>query len=354
MASLLRPAPSGGLHGLRTGRGADLVSTASTGALLLLLVLQLSAPAALASAAPALAVGGLLLGLPHGAVDHLVPFWSTGDAMTPRRLGAVLVSYLAVAGLAAAALLLVPGPAVAVFLVVSALHFGRGEVSVVAARDGRAAPRLRDDLPLVLAHGAVVVALPYALWSHEAAVVLRQLAPSLADPPAAVRWGLVAATALLVLLAGADLARRRRPRQLAELAVLATCFAVVPPLAAFGVYFGLWHAGRHTWRMVELAAVAGPPGAGAGRAARRCAVDAAGPTAVALAAVLVVATTRDSSVLATEIAVLLALTFPHVRTVAALDAAAARERAPRRPPRRSTLAPGPRGPRLPPPVWSRR
>nr|WP_240895345.1 Brp/Blh family beta-carotene 15,15'-dioxygenase [Kineococcus siccus] len=323
---MLRPTPVGGHHGPRPGRGADLVSTASAAALAALVLVHLLAPSALATAAPALAVGGLLLGLPHGAVDHLVPFWSTGEPVTVRRLARVLVSYLLVAGAAAAALLLAPGPSVAVFLVVSALHFGRGEVALAAARAGRPAPRWREDLPLTLAHGAAVVALPYALWSEQAAVVLRQLAPSLADPAAAVRWGVVAATAGLAVLAAADLARRGRHRDLLELVVLVACFAVVPPLAAFGVYFGLWHAGRHTWRMVELAAAAGPPGAGRGAALRRCAVHSVVPTAVALAALLAIAATQDASLLATEIAVLLALTFPHVQTVAVLDAARARGR----------------------------
>ncbi|WP_167582236.1 Brp/Blh family beta-carotene 15,15'-dioxygenase [Kineococcus rubinsiae] len=328
MALLLRPTPVGRPHGARPGRGAALVSTASTGALAVLLLWHLASPASLAAAAPALAVAGLLLGLPHGAVDHLVPFWSTGEPVTLRRLVGVLTSYLAVAGLAAAALLLAPGPAFVVFLVVSALHFGRGEVVVAAARAGRPAPRLLEDLPLALAHGATVVGLLFALGSREAAAVLRQLAPAVADPSPALRLGVVAATGVLVLLAAADLARRGRWRELTELAVLVACFAVVPPAAAFGVYFGLWHAMRHTWRMVELAAAPGPSGTGPvrgpGRALLRYALHAAAPTAVALAALLAIAATRESSLLATEIAVLLALTFPHVQTVAVLDAARAR------------------------------
>lgn len=226
MAVLLRPVPAGGLRGPRPGGGARVASTASAGALVVLLLLQLAAPTALGAVAPGLAVGGLLLGLPHGAVNHVVPFWSTGEPVTLARLARVLVSYVAVAAAAAAALLLVPAPAVAVFLV--------------------------------------------------------------------------------------------------ELAVLVACFTVVPPLAAFGVYFGLWHAGRHTWRMVELAAGADARPVGHGRALRRYALHAAAPTAVALAALLAIAATRDASVLATEIAVLLALTFPHVQTVAVLDAAGAR------------------------------
>lgn len=293
----------------------------STGALLLLLALHLLVPGAVEAVALPLAVGGLLLGLPHGAVDHMVPFWLTGERATPRRLVPVLASYLLVAALAAAALLSAPNIAVSAFLLASALHFGRGDVVASAERAGRAVPKWHEDAVLALAHGAVVVVLPYALWHEQSAPVLRQLAPALADPPAAVLTGLLLATCALVVAAAARLLLRRRWLELGELTVLATCFAVVPPLAAFGVYFGLWHAGRHTSRMVELAARWAPPGAAPGWALRRYLLHAAAPTVVALAALVAIAVTDDASVLTAELAVLLALTFPHLQTVAALDAA---------------------------------
>ena len=308
----------------RPGRTTSAASHLSVAAVLVLVVAALLAPGAVAAAAPAVAVGGLLLGLPHGAVDHMVPFWSTGQAVTLPRLAKILLSYLAVAALAAAALLAAPGPAVAVFLVVSALHFGRGEVSFAAERAGRRPPRTHHEMAVTLAHGAVVVALPYALWHEVSGPVLAQLAPTLVDPPALVLHSLVVGTAVLVVAAAARLARQRRWRELAELAVLVACFTLVTPLAAFGVYFGLWHAGRHTSRMVELAAETAPAGAPRGWAARRYALHALAPTAVAVAALVVIASTDDASVLAAEFAVLLALTFPHVQTVAVLDARGSR------------------------------
>lgn len=308
----------------RSGRTTSAASRLSVVAVLVLVAAALLAPGAVTTAAPAIAVVGLLLGLPHGAVDHMVPFWSTGEAATLPRLGKVLISYLAIAAVAATALLAAPGPAVAVFFVVSALHFGRGEVSFAAERAGRRPPRAHHEVLSTLAHGAVVVALPYALWHDVSGPVLSQLAPTLVDPPAAVLEVLVVGTAVLVLAAGARLAHQRRWREAGELAVLVACFTLVTPLAAFGVYFGLWHAGRHTSRMVELAADAAPAGASPGWAARRYALHALAPTAVAVAALVLIAATDDASVLAAELAVLLALTFPHVQTVAVLDSVAAR------------------------------
>lgn len=319
---LTPPAPPltrGGAGPSVAARAARAATAASALAVGLVVVADLAAPSALAAAAPVLAAAGLLLGLPHGAVDHMVPFWSTGEAATARRLAQVLASYLLVAALAAAALVAVPDVALAVFLVVSALHFGRGDVVFAAERAERSVPPLGAELAVTLAHGAVVVALPYALWNEVAAPVLDDLAPALARPPQAVLTALVVATAALVLVAGAHLVRRRRWVEVGELALLALCFATVAPLAAFGVYFGLWHAGRHTARMVALAGEG--PDRSAASALGRYVRHAAAPTAVAAGALVAVALTDDRSVLATQIAVLLALTFPHLQTVARLDAA---------------------------------
>ena len=305
-------------------RPGRIASAASAAALVALLVVQLLAPGVLAVAAPALAVGGLLLGLPHGAVDHMVPFWATGERATTRRMAQVLASYLLVAAAAAAALLVAPVAAVAVFLVVSALHFGRGDVVFAAERDGRPVPPPTRDVALALAHGTVVVGLPVALWSEVSGPVLGELTRTGAALPPGALTVLALAVAALVLVAGAGLARRRRWLELGELALLAAVFALVPPLAAFGVYFGLWHAGRHTSRLVALAAAAHPGRPAAlGWAARRYALHAAAPTAVAVGVLALVAATDDASVLAVELAVLIALTFPHVQTVARLDAVAA-------------------------------
>ncbi len=307
----------------RTGGtlSAPTASTISVVALGGLIAVHLLAPKLLGAVAPVLAVTGLLVGLPHGAVDHMVPFWVTGERATVRRLAQVLVSYLVIAAVAAAALLIAPAAVVVVFLVVSGLHFGRGDVAFAAERAARPVPHLHEEVPAVLAHGAVVIALPLVLWPESSLPVLGQLAPALVDPLGRALPAVGLATAAVVLAAVVDLARRGRRTEVVELAVLVAAFAVVPPLAAFGVYFGLWHAGRHTSRMVTLAAGAAPAGAGRAWAVRRYALHAAAPTAVALAVIIAISRTDDAEVLVTELAVLLALTFPHVQTVARLDAA---------------------------------
>lgn len=288
---------------------------------------QLLVPDELGRLAPLIAMAGIVLGVPHGAVDHMVPFWMGGRRPSPRELATVLAGYLTIAAAAALALVLTPTVTVAVFLVVSAVHFGRAEAVVNAEDGGRPAPGLLQDVPTTLAHGLAVTGLPLVLWPAESAAVLGHLAPAWGTAlpvPVRVVLGLVIAAA--VLLAAARSVHRAERREAGELLMVVALFAVVPPLAAFGVWFAGWHALRHTARLLALLQ-AGPDRPVPARAAGRFARHAALPTLVSLAAVVVLAA-RDSSPTAVgaALAVVLALTFPHVRTVTALDRWVARSR----------------------------
>ncbi|KQS60741.1 hypothetical protein ASG36_07640 [Geodermatophilus sp. Leaf369] len=307
------------------GRAGRARPSVALGRALVLLVLaaQLLDPDLVARAAPVLAMVGIVLGVPHGAVDHMVPFWTGGRRPTPATLASVLAGYLAVAALAAIALLLAPTVTVTAFLLVSVLHFGRAEAVVCAEDAGRPVPGPLQDVATTLAHGLAVVGLPLVLWPQESARVLGHLAPAWGVPlptSARVLLGLVLVGAVLLSAAGA--LRRGRPVEAAELVMVVALFTVVPPLAAFGVWFAGWHALRHTARLVALVR-GGPSAPGPARAAGRVALHAAVPTVVSLGAVVVLAGPAASpAAVGAALAVVLALTFPHVRTVAALDRSA--------------------------------
>lgn len=297
------------------------------GAVTVLLGLSLVAPTLIAGIALPVAVVGALIGIPHGAVDHLVPWWwgpaeTTHQVGSPRgptsRLLLFAAGYLACAGVALSALLFAPTPTLVVFLLLSAVHFGLAEVMTSAERSGRPATHMFGDRLVTAAHGFVVVGM--LLWSQPATTdpLLRSLSPWLADGATRSRGVgllLVAATVTMGLVV---LLRARRRLEAAELALLAGLFSTAPPLAAFGIYFGLWHSLRHTGRLLDLA---------------RCRLAAPGwrpavvllgraglwPSTVAFAAVAALWFARDLASLQAEIAVLLALTFPHSAVVWALD-----------------------------------
>ena len=306
------PVPSGPVQG-RWVRRAGITAAGCA------LAAQLIAPAALDHVAGTLAVIGVLIGVPHGAVDHLVPFWCTGRRITVGALSSVLVRYVAVLAAALIAVLTVPLPTLWVFLGAAALHFGRGEVVAAADAARRPAPRPWQDLAPMLAHGAVTVGLPLAAWGSVSLPVLDRVAPGFAGTSPVVLRGIVTATLVLVLLAGGLLLRAGRRAEAGELALLAGLFAWVPPLAAFGVYFGLWHAARHTLRLVSLPGADGTVDLRAGTV--RYLRGAALPTSAAIALLVGLPTrgTGSGSLLAAELALLVGLTAPHLGSVVALD-----------------------------------
>jgi beta-carotene 15,15'-dioxygenase len=264
-------------------------------------------------------VVALLIGLPHGAVDHL--------AIARRIAGTVgwALGTVGYAGMAAATFLLLglaPLVGWTAFLVLSVLHFGTADREYLAQR-GR-----RPSAVFALAVGALPVAAlmvgdPDSIRPLAEAIdpsVALLLAPAVLT---AVTWGTAAA---VLIAAGVEIARRNAPA-LIDLVVLVALFAVVPPLWAFGVYFGLWHAVRHVGRMVREERPWSDITARAGVAAsaRRFAVDAVPPTLIAIGAMtaLLVLGPGGGGVAVTAVAlqVTAAVTFPHALTVAWLDRA---------------------------------
>jgi Brp/Blh family beta-carotene 15,15'-monooxygenase len=293
------------------------VRAVGVAALSALVLLAVVAPDLVAALAVPIAVVGVVLGVPHGAADHLVPFWAAGRAVSVPRLAVVLVGYVAVVGAALAAVLAFPTATVWAFLAASAVHFGRGEVVASAELAGRATPPVRHDALPALAHGAVTVGLLLTVSQDLSLPLLDAVAPGFAATPDAVLLAILVGTYAVVALALVRLAAHGRRRDCAELALLTVAFTVVPAPAVFGVYFACWHAARHTARLVLLP---GPDGTvdvrhGLVRYARA----AAAPTVAALALLAVVAAAGSRSVLVAALVTLIALTAPHLVVVAALD-----------------------------------
>jgi len=258
-----------------------------------------------ASAGPVLLVTAGLIGLPHGAVDHLALGWARGRPGSARPV--VLLAYALAAVTAAAAALTLPVPALLLLLLLSAAHFAEGEAAFDRLRGGAGAA-----LPAA-ALGLVVVAVPLVLRPGAAGPLLRSLDPALPAVLAPTRLPLLAVTAILVLAGLVSSWRAGQRRVVGELALVAAAAILAPPLVIFSAWFAGWHAPRHLVRLAALEPV------GDGRArVRRLALGAAGPTAVAFLGLI-------SLVLAlgqlpgAVLVVLLALTVPHAAVVGRLD-----------------------------------
>src|SRR4051794_33567051 len=64
-------------------------------AVALLLLAALVTPALVTTVAVPIAIAGALAGLPHGAVDHVVPAWLAGRPLPPRSVVALVTCYVA-------------------------------------------------------------------------------------------------------------------------------------------------------------------------------------------------------------------------------------------------------------------
>ena len=303
----------------RRAASLPVFSTTPPVLLIALVAMSLLASGPVERAALPLAIVGGLVGVPHGAVDHLVLGWSTGGWRTPpaRAMARIVVAYTGLAAAAATALIIAPEVSLGLGLLLSALHFGRGEVVVWAERSGVAVPYLLTDALPAIAHGGAVVGL--LVWMHPEAGtrVLNVLSPQLSADLLSLRTPGLCAVGVAVIAGVGKLLASGRHREAAELALVALTFAVAPPLAAFGVYFGGWHALRHSARLLELARF--PGDTGWKQSVRRLTCAAAIPTLIALGAIAVMWRIQAVAGLATVITVLLALTVPHAVVVAAMD-----------------------------------
>jgi Brp/Blh family beta-carotene 15,15'-monooxygenase len=290
------------------------------------------------------AVSVVVFGLPHGAVDHLVP-GRLGDGVTPRSLAVVGVVYAVLGGAYLLAWLAAPVAAFVSFVLLTWFHWGQGDVyAVLAVLDAEHLPTRVERALALLVRGGLPMAVP--LLSHPdeyrrvaAALValfdpgaVAGLAPYFAPGARLAVGGVMAGATLLAVLLGTVRVRRGAARtpwlvDAGEVALLWAFFLLVPPILAVGLYFTLWHSVRHIARL----ALADPPAASALSAGdatgafRRFARDAAPLTAVSLLLfaglyLAVPGGVRGSEgLLAVYLVGIAALTLPHVAVVTWMD-----------------------------------
>ncbi len=260
-----------------------------------------------------LLAGIVVVGFPHGAFDHLVA--------RPRleRLGRGWwvpfgVGYLGLAGLVWLAWMAAPGLTLAGFLAASVLHFGLGDVEDGLAPAG--VPRVVT----VLAYGGLPLLLPMALHPGAAAPVLA----ALAEVPVSTMQGVLSGTVWLLppwiaAFVWTLLEARRERRGIAERLATAAGFALLPPLLAFGLYFGAGHSVRHVLRLGAWHDARNQ--AAAARWLARVMLPAGLACAAGLGALALLGQDVTAGVLAPLFRVIAALTLPHMVVTAWLERA---------------------------------
>lgn len=277
-----------------------------------------------------LLVSTVLLGIPHGALDHLIPTrlgWRWGQ-----RPGAVMLYVAAYALLAALALSmwwLAPRAAFWGFVLLSCLHWGHGDLHYLESVQGRRRSGAWSAALTLLARGSLPILVPllaFPDWFGRLAVGAEQAFGRLMATPVgsdllspSLVGGLAALVGIILLAYVADTLKSSRAplTELAETALLLLAFLLVPAPLSIGIYFTLWHSWRHLGRLLSLQPPATRPGLSLGR-------DLLPISLVALAllgGLYLWAAPRVQSVetfAALYLALIAALTLPHALLVAVM------------------------------------
>ena len=192
-----------------------------------------------------IAITALAIGIPHGALDHLV----TLPKSQPKKMALFIIGYVAVAVMA---VLLIANWNLIGFqlvLLMSLIHFGIGDLAFMAELKNLSnkASKSKSRVPNYLAFGAVPVLIP--LLKDESIAALTEINIELVNWYQQFRGAIWVLVILAVLMTAVDLFRLNRNRDLLDLFLLTALALIAPPLISFAIYFGCWHAMRHTARL---------------------------------------------------------------------------------------------------------
>ena len=195
----------------------------------------------------AMAVVALAIGIPHGALDHLV----TLPKAQPIKMALFIAIYVAIALAAIWAILQWNVWGFIAVVIMSATHFGIGDSAFISELDHLKKSHSR--LPLwayAPAAGLLPVVIP--LVNNRSTEALSKVNDSLIDWHHGYTSEIQIAVAVIATLSVMTLLSKKRYRDLLDVVLLAALASVAPPLVAFAVYFGCWHAMRHTARLSSL------------------------------------------------------------------------------------------------------
>ncbi len=192
------------------------------------------------------ALFALAVGIPHGALDHLV----TLPRANVLRMSVFIVVYVLIAVVAVLAILNWNVYGFIGVVLMSALHFGIGDTAFVNELD-RAKSQAAVSRPVqvlyALSAGSIPVVIP--LVNEQSTSALSAVNPELIDWHGGWDQELLYLVTGVYVIAVLALIATQRWRELIDLNLLLILAFFTPPLVAFAAYFGLWHAMRHTARL---------------------------------------------------------------------------------------------------------
>jgi len=191
-----------------------------------------------------IAVVALAIGIPHGALDHLI----TLPKAQPKKMAVFIIVYVAVAIIAVIGILNFNIVGFILVLFMSAIHFGIGDAAFINEIDKRAdSSQKLNRWFYIPAAGFTPVFIP--LVNSASTEALASVNPALINWHKGFDSEILLAITIFSIVAIGVMAFGKRYREAVDLTALLLLAHLAPPLMAFAVYFGCWHAMRHTARL---------------------------------------------------------------------------------------------------------
>jgi beta-carotene 15,15'-dioxygenase len=212
-----------------------------------------------------LVFGIVFLGLPHGALDHLVPL-RMGFAWCRKPVGIALylLAYMAIAAAYFGLWLWQPLVAFVGFLLATVFHWGQGDVRFLEIFLTRQRSSKWGACVSILLRGSLPMVLPVLAFPKTAASLyintakglgLASLPLDLSSPAIVITLG----SYMLVLLGlyifnaiNVSATPWALRLDMFEIALLTLLFCTVPAYMSVGIYFIAWHSLRHLARLIIL------------------------------------------------------------------------------------------------------
>jgi Brp/Blh family beta-carotene 15,15'-monooxygenase len=195
-----------------------------------------------------MAVTALAIGIPHGALDHLV----TLPKAQPFKMAVFVTIYVAIALAAIWAILQWNVWGFIAVVLMSATHFGIGDSAFISELNHLKGNTSTKFPVWAYAPAAGLLPVVIPLVNSRSTEALTKVNDSLINWHYGYTSEIQIAVAAIATLSAMALISRKRYRDLLDLTLLAALASVAPPLVAFAVYFGCWHAMRHTARLTSL------------------------------------------------------------------------------------------------------
>ena len=192
----------------------------------------------------------VLIGLPHGAFDGAIAN-HLGAGRSLAEAAKFVTSYCAAAGLVIVIWIMFPAVTLTLFLIISMVHFGRGDASAKSAPVFMMQVLLHGGLPIfgiIYFQQTSVIPLFDALTNGDSNFAI--LTSNIMVPA----MGLMAVVYGLMTFRDASLRAR-----FTEFILLAVVFSFLPPLVSFALYFCIIHTGRHMRRIWHVLASSSSP-----------------------------------------------------------------------------------------------